>query len=365
MSETIGVQLGFQNYDDSVPDSQIHHEEMDFAVLCDELGFGRMWVVEHHFNGYAMSPDNFVTLAHLAARTKRIKLGVGAAILPWNDPLRVAEKVVLLDLISNGRMLLGLGRGLARREYEGLRIQMSEARERFDEAAAMIMKSLETGVFEGSGPFYPQPRVELRPRPERTFRDRTFTVAASSPESIATAARIGGSMMSIVQGDSQALKKSLDTFRTLFREQHEGEPPLTVLTDATYCHADPAIAEERARKYIGQNFAKVVEHYDFAGAHFRDTKGYTSYADGADAIRAAGLGPAIEGYLATQLWGTPDQIIQKFRDRVAVIGPYTPNFQMTGGGVPYNEAQECAALIAEKVLPALEEIIADAVAKQG
>ena len=365
MSSLVGVLTMFQKYDEQISDRDVFAYELELAELYDQLGFGRMWIVEHHFDRYAMSPDNFVELAYIAAKTSKIKLGVGAAILPWNDPLRVAEKAILLDNMTGGRVLLALGRGLARMEYDGLRIAMSEARERFDEAAAMIQRALETGVMEGDGPFYKQPRVELRPRPFRSFQDRLFTVAAASPESLTAAARIGGPMMGFVQSDVSAIKPSLEAYNAQYREMHGREAPWPVLTDVTYCHEDPAIAAERAYKYIGQLFELVVSHYDFAGKHFASTKGYQAYAAGAQAIRDAGADAAAKGYVDSQLWGSPDQIIQRFRERVAVIGPYQPNFQFAAGGLPPDLVKDSVTVFARKVLPAINEILDEAASRQG
>jgi alkanesulfonate monooxygenase SsuD/methylene tetrahydromethanopterin reductase-like flavin-dependent oxidoreductase (luciferase family) len=242
---------------------------------------------------------------------------------------------------------------------------MPEARERFDEASEMIVRALETGVCEGAGPFYTQPRVEIRPRPYRSFRDRIFTVAAASPESLATAARIGGPMMGFVQSDAASIKPNLESFREQYRKIHGREAPWPVLTDVTYCHEDAGVCEERAYKYIGQLFELVVSHYDFAGQHFASTKGYQSYAAGAQAIREAGTDAAARGYVGSQLWGTPDQMIKRFRERVAIIGPYQPNFQFSGGGMPADMVTDSATLFARKVMPAINEILDEAASKSG
>jgi alkanesulfonate monooxygenase SsuD/methylene tetrahydromethanopterin reductase-like flavin-dependent oxidoreductase (luciferase family) len=73
-------------------------------VLAEEHGFDAVWAVEHHFDDYAMCPDNLQLMAYLAARTSRIKLGLGAVILPWNDPLRVVEKVSVLEILAPSRV---------------------------------------------------------------------------------------------------------------------------------------------------------------------------------------------------------------------------------------------------------------------
>nr|WP_281367488.1 LLM class flavin-dependent oxidoreductase [Sphingomonas chungangi] len=354
----VGILLMFQNQNDKQSDQAAFREDMEFGVAAEEMGFGRIWIVEHHFDNYSMSPDNFVELAWFAGRTKRIKLGIGAAILPWNDPLRVAEKIILLDHLSEGRVLLALGRGLARIEYDNFRIPMSEARERFDEAADLVVNAIETGYAEGNGTFYKQPRVKLRPGPIRGFRDRLHTVAATSAESQFTAARLGGAMMSYVTADTEKLAASLNNYRGHYREFHHEEAPWPVLTDVTYVHTDSEKAREGAYKYVGEAFSMVVDHYDMAGDHFAGTKGYTAYAAAADAIRASRQG-AIDAYVPTQLWGTPEEIIRRFRERIAITGPYTPNFQFSAGGVPQDDVLRGAELFARHVLPAITDILGE------
>ena len=108
----VGIQMVFASYGwDGISDAQTWDEELRLAQLADELGYDVLWSVEHHFYDYSFCPDNTVFLAHMAARTQRILLGTGAVILPWNDPLRVAEKIALLDHLSDGRLLFGMGRG--------------------------------------------------------------------------------------------------------------------------------------------------------------------------------------------------------------------------------------------------------------
>src|SRR3954453_8046192 len=172
----VGALMVFQSwgYDDSVTDGDVVEDEIRLGVLADELGFHALWPVEHHFNDYSFCPDNTVFLANMAARTKHILLGTGAVILPWNEPLRVAEKIALLDHLSDGRVLFGMGRGLSRFEYEGFGVSMGEIRGRFHESARMILSAPETGTIEGAGPFFPQPRTAIRPAPSRSFRDRTY-----------------------------------------------------------------------------------------------------------------------------------------------------------------------------------------------
>jgi alkanesulfonate monooxygenase SsuD/methylene tetrahydromethanopterin reductase-like flavin-dependent oxidoreductase (luciferase family) len=131
----IGYQLLFQNGHQGMSDGEMTMKELRLVELAEPLGFDTIWCVEHHFDAYSMCPDNTQLLSYLAGRTQRIHLGSAAVILPWNDPLRVVEKVSLLDHLCNGRYLFGMGRGLARMEYNGFRVDMNEARGRFNEAS--------------------------------------------------------------------------------------------------------------------------------------------------------------------------------------------------------------------------------------
>ena len=144
----IGLQQIFQNHQRSIADGTLVANETELGLLAEELGFDELWPVEHHFTDYAACPDNTQYLSYMAAKTSRIKLATGAVIMPWNQPVRVAEKVSLLEHLSEGRAVFGMGRGLARCEYEGMGISMAESRGRFDESAAMVIEALESGFIE-------------------------------------------------------------------------------------------------------------------------------------------------------------------------------------------------------------------------
>ena len=166
----VGVQMVFASYGwSNIADGEVWDEELRLARLAADLGFDVLWSVEHHFNDYSFCPDNLQLMSFLAAERPDVGLGTAAVILPWHDPLRVAEQVSVLDHLSRGRLRLGLGRGLARREFEAFRGTMDESRGRFDEAATMILRALRTGFMEGDGPFYRQPRTEIRPRSTRSL----------------------------------------------------------------------------------------------------------------------------------------------------------------------------------------------------
>lgn len=352
----IGVNLGFGNLHADLSDEQMYAGELRLAELADRLEFDSLWAVEHHFDDYAMCPDNVVLLAYLAARTKRVRLGTGAVILPWNDPLRVAEKMIMLDILSGGRAIFGMGRGLSRLEYAPFGIPMGESRARFDEASAMIVAALETGYIEGDGAYYPQARTRLRPGPRASFRDRLYCVAGS-PDSVVSCVRLRASLMSIVVRPVQDLMPVFDSYRDQYRQMHGSEAPPISLNVNMYCHQDAEVARERAQRHIAAFFASNVRHYEMASAHFAQTAGYERYAEQAEALREAGLDKASEAFAASGLWGTPEQIISKLRAIRDVLGRFELIVLPSFGGMPYEHAEASLRLFAREVMPAARRLV--------
>lgn len=352
----VGVLGVFQNWHKDLSDEQMFMSELQLLERCEELGFDSIWMAEHHFDDYSMCPDNMQALSYLAGRTKKIKLATGAVILPWNNPLRVAEKITMLDHLSGGRMMFGMGRGLAKMEYKGFGIDMNEARERFDEAAPMIIEGLETGFVEGKGRFYPQPRVELRPKPTRSIRDRLFCVAMS-PDSVDQAARLGATMTSFIQHDISKHAPEILRYRKLFREIHGREAPPVVLTDFLYCDSDIKEAERVSKEYIAQYFLSVCKHYEFSGTHFDNTKGYKSYGEAAALIRQFGLEASAEAYRNAQSWGTPDKILANYTRWRDLIGPFSLNCVFSYAGLPFDRCERSQRLFASEVMPKLRKMM--------
>ncbi|MBX6389962.1 MAG: LLM class flavin-dependent oxidoreductase [Frankia sp.] len=360
----IGINLGFASLEPGLPDEELYRRELDLAVLADQLGFHSVWLVEHHFHDYSLCPDNLLLLAHLAARTTNIRLGTAAVIVPWNSPLRVAEKALMVDAVSGGRLLLGLGRGLSRREYVPFRIPLDETRERFDEAAPMIFEAVETGFIEGDGPFYPQPRAELRPRPTRSFRDRRFVVAGS-PDSIVSCVRVRAAMMQFLVRPVPDMMETFTRYRELYQAEHGTTPPPIALNVNMYCHTDDELARERHFQYVNRFFLANVEHYEFAGTHFATTKGYEGYAPRAEYWREIGLEKAANDYAATALWGNPERILGQIEAIRDVIGDFTLTLAPSFGGMPHELARESLELFAREVLPKARGMLRSPAASQA
>ena len=240
----VGMATIFQNPENQISDGEVYRNELRLANLAEPLGFDSIWGVEHHFTDYTMCPDVMQFLTYMAGRTKQIKLGSMVVVLPWHDPMRVAEEVSMLDHISEGRLILGMGRGAGRVEFEGFRVPMDESRERFVEAAQMVLAGLEQGYCEFNGKHYKQPRADIRPKPEKTFKGRTYA-AAVSPESVEIMARLGIGILVIPQKPWPMVDQELAAYRDVFQKVNNAPAPAPIIAGWCFCDEDE---KTRARK---------------------------------------------------------------------------------------------------------------------
>jgi alkanesulfonate monooxygenase SsuD/methylene tetrahydromethanopterin reductase-like flavin-dependent oxidoreductase (luciferase family) len=334
-------------------DGRVWDEEIRLARLAADLGFDCLWSAEHHFNDYSFVPDNIQLMTHMAALCPDIDVGTAAVILPWHDPLRVAENAAVLDLLSKGRLRLGFGRGLARREFAAFRLSMDESRARFDEAAPMIINALKTGFIEGDGKYYRQPRTEIRPRPQHSFDGRIYAVA-SSEESVNSAAKLGAHMVMFADRPWEMRAPVIEHGRELHRKYHGTEPPHIMLTEFCVCGPNLDEAEEEARQYQGKFVESNFHHYEFLGEHFKTVKGYDAYQQKAEIARKGGLEGAVTGFMKAASWGTPDKILRGLEERRRAIGDFELNVAFRFGGMPYEVSERGLRLFAKEVLPVLK-----------
>ncbi|MBT6313488.1 MAG: LLM class flavin-dependent oxidoreductase [Alphaproteobacteria bacterium] len=353
----VGYFMIFSSYGwDNQPDGETWKEELRLADVAADLGFDCLWSTEHHFADYSFIPDNIQLMTHLAAKHTHIDVGTAAVILPWHDPLRVAEQIVMLDILSEGRLRFGMGRGLARREFEGFRLSMDESRGRFDEASSMIINALETGFIEGDGPIYKQPRTEIRPRPQRSMAGRLYSVATSE-ESVESVAKLGDVRMVMFADRPWEMRAPVINYGRELHLKHHGRPaPPPMLTDFAICADNNEKAEEMARKYQGKFTESNFYHYEFLGQHFANVKGYDGYQEKAEFARQAGgdLKPAVENFMKSASWGTPNRILRELEKRREVVGDFELNVSFRFGGTPYEVSEASLKLFAKEVLPVLK-----------
>ena len=349
----IGMAAIFQNPEDHVADGEVYANELRLARLAEPLGFDSIWGVEHHFTDYTMCPDVLQFLTYMAGQTERIQLGSMVVVLPWHDPMRVAEQVSMLDHVSNGRFILGMGRGAGRVEFEGFGVDMGESRERFVEAAELLLTGLENGRCEYDGKFYRQAARDIRPRPHASFKGRTYA-AAVSPESVEIMARLGIGILVIPQKPWDMIDHELATYRQVFQKVNGAPAPAPIIAGWVFCDEDEQRARDMAVRWIGSYWETARKHYEIGGAHFAKTKGYEFYA-AMSAAQQASADAATEAYLDLQVWGTPQMCVERIRQTCERMRSNTFTGVFSYAGMPYAEAERNLRLFASQALPALRE----------
>ena len=157
--------LAYEMQRPTLDDHAVVEETIEQCILADEMGFDYVWFVEHHFlTTFSCSPCPEVIFGALSRLTKRIRLGFGVVILPYHHPIRVAERVAMVDQLSHGRVDFGTGRS-APYEQTGMGIDPRYTRDMWEESLTMIPKIWESDTFEWEGQFWNVPPREILPKP--------------------------------------------------------------------------------------------------------------------------------------------------------------------------------------------------------
>lgn len=221
----------------------VYREYADLCVLAEELGFHGAWVAEHHFSEYGTLGGPPVFLSAIAARTKTLRLGAAISVLPFHDPIRIAEDYAVLDVVSGGRLEFGVGRGYQPKEFAGFGVDMSEARARFLESLEIIAQAWSGKPVDFEGKHYAYKGIEVRPAPVQ--RPVPRYVASISPETFELARGWDlGIMASLLTNSAKQVNHGLSTFRANLPEARKWSQPIPILTPVYVAASmDAAFAE--------------------------------------------------------------------------------------------------------------------------
>ena len=370
-SMRIGVTIFCQNYADwdryeaeergeAVPDRPatsdraIFREEVELAKLADELRFDSVWTIEHHFTPYTMVTNPLQLLTYLAGVTTHVDLGTMVIVLPWHNPVRVAEDIVMLDaLLGDRKLIAGVGRGLGRREYGGLGIDQNEARGRFDEAVGIVHELLATGRCTFHGEHFDVNDARLRPQPDGDLSS-VLHCAAGTPETMAVIAKRDIKPLIV---PTTNLDLALDGARRYMQMRVDNgfEPVDTKLALWIYVAETEAEARAGAEKYMVEYGDSALRHYELLGTHLAGLKGYEGYAARSEVLRKDPT--TFTGvFVAQHPWGTPEMVIEKLSNLAEQFGTSEIMCVFRYGGMGADEAERNMRLFADKVLPHVRQL---------
>ena len=363
----VGAHSNFQNYHDwdrfeskssaepIVTDAALYEEEMDLVGLIEPLGFDSYWAIDHHFSPYVMTGGAIQHLTHVAGQTSRIDFGTMVIVLPWYDPVVIAEQVSVLDNMLRGRRLtLGLGRGAGQREFDAYRIPMGESRGRFMESLEILRKALTKEWFSHEGDFYTIPETTIRPRP-RNGQELVdaMRVAWVSPDTLPIAANAGLGMLMTNQKSWDEYREDVQNFNAVRAEKGWAPVQPTVVVNVA-CFDTEEEAWNTILQHTTEAQISVEKHYHFSdSAHFKNADGYQFY-ENFEKTMGKKTPEEIGKYNARpQAWGTPDQVLDKLKNVQLLTGAEELVMNFRYGGMPAATAERSMRLFASDVLPAL------------
>jgi luciferase family oxidoreductase group 1 len=205
---------------------QIVKEQLDLMQAAEDLGFDSIWPAEHHFTEYGYCASTALMLAPIARVTKRIRLGTGVVVLPFHNPLRVAEEFALLDLMSDGRLDFGVGRGYQPVEYKGFQIDQTKSRTLFRESLEIILQAWTTGKVNFHGDHFHYEDQPVRPQPLQKPHPPVW-VAGISDETFPLIGKMGCNILCapVFGFQGKSAHELLEKYRTALREN--GHDPAT------------------------------------------------------------------------------------------------------------------------------------------
>jgi alkanesulfonate monooxygenase SsuD/methylene tetrahydromethanopterin reductase-like flavin-dependent oxidoreductase (luciferase family) len=317
----VGVLQFFGWADRKIPLGSIYERAIERFEIMDRTGYDAVWLAEHHFSSFSVCPSVHMMATVAAARTQRLRIGTAVSLAPFYHPLRLAEEVALLDVLSGGRVNWGAGRGFSRGEFAAFGIPMDESAPRFRETVDIVLRAWGEDRFSHAGEYFQFDAVELLPKPLQQPHPPVW-MAATSESAIDWAASRGFSILM----DPHCTRAELAAKRGRYGEQ---------MAAAGFSAAgrDIPMARLIAVAPTAERAAEVARR----GA---------AWTVGAYAGRAPGDRDPVDRYVEDViLHGTPESVLDQIR---ALQETAALNYLLCA---PLS--QESFALITEKVLPKL------------
>ncbi len=268
-------------------------EFVDYNVEAESLGFCSTFLVEHHFTGFGQISATLNLLTFIAARTKTLRLGTAVIVLPWHNPVLLAEQAATLDLLSQGRLDFGIGMGYRYREFAGFCMPMEEAAERFDESLAVILKAWTSDApWSHRGKYWQFEEVVVEP-PTAQKPHPPLWMGAGSPESITKVAEQGHQLLLDQYASIEEIGERIALFKSEVEKRGRAFDPMSV-------------AVTRSINVVGTP-AELQKAFETRIAARRRIDGLTLRPDGTNQKRLI----SDEAICAGALYGTPDAIAAK------------------------------------------------------
>ena len=333
-------------------DGRTIKETLAEAQLSDSLGFDVIWLAEHHFDGICAYVDPVTFAAALAVATSRASIGFAVAQMALHHPTRFAEQMALIDNISNGRLIVGLGRGTAYNvyDYQGFGIDPAEAQARLEEAEAFMIKAWHGGPLVHKGRHFDLKVPDLRPAPLTRPHPRIIR-AASSEHGMVEIARAGRPFMMNVQSDA-VVQSRMDLYRRTLREAGFGSDDVARLAGQCWIWRNVVVAETdaEAERIAVPAFTAMIEQRAAMRERVRREQGI-SIAPPSPPGAAPSARTTLEHGL---VYGSPVTVARKLTPILAArVGGMIIQFRL--GPMSFSDTAKSLRLFQQVVVPHLEK----------
>ena len=348
------MEFGMQFFPAVGPDQKSGQQYFDECLRltdhADTYCYSHIRTVEHYFHPYGgYSPNPIVFLSAAAQRTQQARLVTGAVLPVFNNPLKLAGEIAMLDAMSDGRLEVGFARAFLPHEYDRFGISLDESVARFDEGMEQVELLLTGENVSHEGTFHSFRNVTSLPRPTQQPRPKFWTAAFTTPESFEKAGRIGNNIMAIPIGGSQ-MGELIGIYRESWKSAgHQGDGRV-MLAFHMYCHEDEEEAARIARGPLNRYLKSLVDAAkDWVdGAASDNYKGYDKMIA---ALDAETFESQVEKGAA---WvGTPEKLVEQIKAYADAVGGFDDaSLQVNFNDMAYEDAERSVKIFGEKVMPA-------------
>tara|TARA_B100001105_G_scaffold191266_1_gene155461 strand:- start:378 stop:1439 length:1062 start_codon:yes stop_codon:yes gene_type:complete len=316
---------------------------------AEKLGVDSLWLAEYHFSPGRVMASPITILSNIAARTERIRLGTAVMLLPLANPVRVAEEVATLDLVSGGRVEFGIGRGTFPNVHEGFNSPFSESRGRFEESLEIIIKAWTNETFSFEGEFYNLKDLTVTPKPYQEPHP-PVRVGVTSAESFMTTGRLG---YDILINPSRVftlagLKPEIDGYHQAWKDAGHAGRGKVGLRVPVYLSDDPKKAYdepmESALFSMGRLSDRVASYAKYGG-----TTG--NWGQEAETVKNMSYDDWFRDKVA---YGTPEAVTEKLNSLTEELGLDQIMFEVNfGNKIDLDKQVNTLRLMMEQVVPNL------------
>jgi alkanesulfonate monooxygenase SsuD/methylene tetrahydromethanopterin reductase-like flavin-dependent oxidoreductase (luciferase family) len=265
-------------------------------VEAEELGFHSSFVTEHHFTGIGQVSATLTLLTYIAARTSRLRLGTAILVLPWHNPVLLAEQVATLDLLSRGRLDLGVGKGYRHNEFAGFAMPPHEAEPRFEEVLDVLVRALASDApFSHHGRFFRFDKVVVEPPPHQRPHPPLW-LAAGSEASISACARRGFNLLLDQFASPRQIGERIALYRRELEAAGRAFDPMRVAVARNIFVAHDAAEKREAVRRQTQIHERLLSLS--RGSESRPGSHILAYADTPEAHSLIGTAGEVEAGLA-------------------------------------------------------------------